>query len=142
MKKINWKNGEAPYLSEENLNQMQKNIEEEINTINEDVIIDKVLNKNEGYIKYENGYMRQWKTLKVKAGGTKYGELYYSDHIIGNWIQPFTNLFGVKSSADKIQFWTSEGGQNNTSAGTVRTYRPENTITDTTLYLEAHGLWK
>ena len=29
MKKIDWKNGEAPYLSADNLNQMQENIENE-----------------------------------------------------------------------------------------------------------------
>lgn len=33
MKKINWKNGEAPYLSADNLNQMQENIEEEFTGI-------------------------------------------------------------------------------------------------------------
>lgn len=142
MKKINWKNGEAPYLSENNLNQMQENIEEEINRIDEDIIIDKVLNKDEGYIKYANGYMKQWKTLKVTAGGKSWANLYYSEHEMGNWIQTFTNLFGVNSSINIIQCWTTEARQSSTSAGTIRVYRPDATTVESTLYLEAHGLWK
>ncbi len=119
-----------------------ENIEEKINTINEDVIIDKVLNKNEGYIKYANGYMKQWKTLTKTVGGNLWANLYYSEHEMGNWMQPFTNFFGIKSSINIIQCWTTQARQSNTSAGIIRVYRPDATTVEATLYLEANGLWK
>lgn len=52
MDKITFRNGQAPYINDTNLNLMQTNIE---NAINE--IVEKDTNENGTYIKYSNGIM-------------------------------------------------------------------------------------
>jgi hypothetical protein len=112
MEKIQFKNNEAPYLSAENLNQMQDNIEEAINGI-----IESGSNDNGSYIKYEDGTMicHTRKTITI-AVNNAWGSLYASEVIAAlTYPVPFiktpTISFGVESA---ISVWAmcAEPGNN------------------------------
>ena len=96
-----------------------------------------------GYVKYENGFMFQWKFTSASVSPTLWtGSIYYADVNMGNWSVPFTNLLGELSSVGSQQWWSTIGDFNNTSAGIVRVFRP--TQVSQTIYLRvfAYGLWK
>ena len=109
----------------------------------DDKVVEKNLNSGSGYIKYENGFMLQWKSITGNTGGTQWGVVYYSDHEMGNWEIPFTTLFTVWSDIDRAQNWSSNKDQTLTSAGVVRAFRPNAGIeTNAKITITAIGLWK
>jgi hypothetical protein len=97
---------------------------------------------NDGYVKFADGFMIQWKYLSATAGGTAWGNVYYSDHAMGNWATPFTIIYFAKSSANSLTYWTTENGYTNTSAGTVRCFRPNSSTGTAGIRIMAMGRWK
>ena len=108
----------------------------------DDKVVEKNLNSGSGYIKYENGLMLQWKSQTVTAGGTSWGNVYYSDHSMGDWDIPFTSLFTTYSDIETLQHWCTNGNQTPTSAGAIRTFRPNAGTISTKISIFGLGLWK
>ena len=108
----------------------------------DDKVVEKNLNSGSGYIKYENGLMLQWKSQTVTAGGTSWGNVYYSDHPMGDWDIPFTSLFTTYSDIETLQHWCTNGNQTPTSAGVIRTFRPNAGTISTKITIFGLGLWK
>lgn len=133
--KTNWVNDVTP-ANATNMNNIENGIFD--NSIN-----DKKLEEASGYIKYENGFLLQWKTIKAKTGGTAWGNVYYSDHVMGDWEVPFTALFTMWSDVERLQYWNAHSNQTSTSAGTIRAFRPNaGTDENTKITITALGLWK
>ena len=108
----------------------------------DDKVVEKNLNSGSGYIKYENGLMLQWKSQTVTAGGTSWGNVYYSDHPMGDWDISFTSLFTTYSNIETLQHWCTNGNQTPTSAGVIRTFRPNAGTISTKITIFGLGLWK
>ncbi len=108
----------------------------------DDKVVEKHLNSDSGYIKYENGLMLQWKSQTVTAGGTSWGNVYYSDHSMGDWDIPFASLFTTYSDIETLQHWCTNGNQTTTSAGVIRTFRPNAGTISTKISIFGLGLWK
>lgn len=132
--KTNWVNDVTP-ANATNMNNIENGIFD--NSIN-----DKKLEELSGYVKYENGLMIQWKTITATVGGTSWGNVYYSDHEMGNWEIPFTTLFTAWSSIETSQHWCTNANQSKTSAGLIRTFRPNAGTISTRLTIFGLGLWK
>ena len=108
----------------------------------DDKVVEKSLNSDSGYIKYENGLLLQWKTQTITAGGTSWGNVYYSDHSMGDWDIPFASLFTTYSDIETLQHWCTNGNQTTTSAGVIRTFRPNGGTISTKISILGLGLWK
>jgi len=155
--------GKTP-LSAEALNQIQGNIIEEITTekekteelnntvssIKNDVgkmnllkiqITERGTNSNGSYIRYSDGTMRCWKIIDVEAGGTKWENLYYSDHNMGKWAKEFKTLISSKATVFSKQFWCTQENQTCKNAGTVRCFRPNANTTSVKILIEAWGYY-
>jgi len=77
-----------------------------------------------GYIKFDNGVMLQWKLQRVTVPAlTSWGNIYFADYNIGNWVVPFTDFFCFGSQVNNQLYWTTVNGMTQTSAGTVRYFR-------------------
>lgn len=105
-------------------------------------IVESDLTASNGYIRYENGLQIAWKSATVVAGGTAWGNIYYSDHTLGNWAKAFTNVFNVLTSVDATQYWTTCNGYTTSSTGTVRAFRPNNGTLSVKLTAIGIGTWK
>lgn len=108
----------------------------------DDKVVEKNLNSGSGYIKYENGLMLQWKSQTVTAGGTSWGNVCYSDHPMGDWDIPFTSLFTTYSDIETLQHWCTNGNQTPTSAGVIRTFRPNAGTISAKVNIFGLGMWK
>lgn len=109
------------------------------------IIVEKDINpqNGNGYIKYDNGFMLQWKSIQVTAGGTQWtSAIYISNHTMGNWGVPFTSILSFWTSCSSYDFWTSAGSVNTTSAGTLRCYRPTSSTAQVWVNVTAIGRWK
>ena len=102
-------------------------------------IIDSGSNENGNYIKFNDGTMICTKSITGTLGGTAWGNVYYSDHTIGNWAETFTTIYNVVASIDANQYWCNVAGGGFNS---VRVFRPNNGTTTGTIRLFAIGKWK
>ena len=138
MNKINFENLPSTNtpINSTNLNQIQTNAENSINGTSD-------LTGSSGYIRYDNGIQIAWKQATVTAGGTAWTGtgLYYSDHSMGNWEQPFSSILSVSSGVNSIQYWTTNGNISNTSAGTIRALRPTSVTQSVAIWIMAIGTW-
>lgn len=112
--------------------------------INEKLISTLIGSKLEdnGYIKFANGFLLQWKTQTITAGGTAWGNVYYSDHEMGNWSVNFTKLFVTWSNIETPQHWCTNANQTKISAGLIRTFRPNAGTISTKVNIFGLGMWK
>ena len=127
-------------INQNNLNKLENGLE----LVADEAIVDSDLTANDGYIRYENGLQIAWKSATAIAGGTLWGgsNIYYSDHTLGDWAMPFTNIFNAISSIKATQFWTTCDSYTNTNAGTLRAFRPNSSTQSAVISIIAIGLWK
>lgn len=104
-------------------------------------VTDRGTNNNGSYIRYSDGTMRCWKIVEVEAGGTKWENLYYSDHNMGRWAKEFKTLISSKATVFSKQFWCTQENQTCENAGTVRCFRPNANTTSVTISIEAWGYY-
>lgn len=110
MKKINFVNNDAPYLSAENLNQMQDNIEEAIGEI-----VESGTSGGIDYIKYGNGTLIQHfiQTITTSESRNAGGLTYYSGEVSIDLPIPFVNtsyrIFANVAMANMNYFAQSYG---------------------------------
>lgn len=95
-----------------------------------------------GYIKFANGFLLQWKTQTITAGGTTWGNVYYSNHEMGSWEIGFNKLFATWSNIETPQHWCTNANQSKTSAGMVRTFRPNAGTVSAKICIFGLGTWK
>ena len=96
-----------------------------------------------GHIKFENGFQICWKSMTVNAGGTRWTDnLFYSNHNMGSWTSSFTQLRSVSAIAKSTTFWCTAAEASNTSAGTIRCFRPNENTAEIRLYICGYGKWK
>ena len=127
------------------MNEIKKVVNENddlLQTVSNVSIEEAKLEPNSGYIKYKNGLIIQWKTLTELAGGTQWGNVYYSDHEMGDWDIPFTTLLTTWSNIETPQEWCSNGNQTTTSAGLVRAFRPNAGTISAKISIVGLGVWK
>lgn len=95
-----------------------------------------------GYIRYTNGFQIAWVYQSVTAGGTAFGNVYYSDHEMPDWAMPFTTVYFFGANVNALMYWATLNGSSATNAGTVRCYRPTSTTSTTGVRAFAIGKWK
>lgn len=96
-----------------------------------------------GYIKYKNGLMMQWIIKQITTSSTLWtNSIYYSDHSMGNWAVPFVHIFAFSSQANSQLWWSTCYNMGNTSAGSVRFFRPTNSQSTMWVCVQAVGTWK
>ena len=91
MDKIDFVNNGQPAINDTNLNQMQTNIENAINSI----IVESGSNANGSYIKWSDGTMicRKYINFGQKAISNEWGSFYESEKMtIGNYPEPFIEI--------------------------------------------------
>ena len=117
MEKITFVNENAPYVSAENLNQMQDNVENAINGI-----VERGSNANGEYIKFSNGTMICTKRLAGQASLILwYAPIVYADIPCGNFPQTFTAIQSIQATSENDQVVAhSISNFTTTSAGTIR----------------------
>ena len=125
----------------------KSNLVNAINELDENAIEEKSIptgtGLGNGYIKFKNGIIYEWKLLQVKTTSGVYGPLWYSDHSLGNWAVPILNFFSYGSAVNNYNYWTTINGMTNNSAGTIRMYRANN-ASGNNVYVSvwALGIWK
>ena len=128
-----------------NLNQLQTNTENAINElaslVGDGGIESSSLEPN-GYIRFKNGFQIAWVSKQVSAGGTQWGNVYYSDHDLGNWAVPFVVCYTTNSYCNSPQFWATVSGSSNTLAGSVRCFRPNSSTSNVWVGATGFGKWK
>lgn len=140
MEKINFVNGQSPYISATNLNNLQDNVENAINGI-----IESGSNANGNYIKYADGLMICFKQVRYGTTSIRntWGAFYESEELdIGNYAQPFiaepitfvmpVNTFYVERISN----------MNTTSFGSFHATRPVASDIYVTVDCLAIGKWK
>lgn len=140
MKKITFINNGAPYISAENLNQMQDNIEESINEI-----IETGSNENGYYEKYSNGVLKCYHVLILDKQDPTYHFQY------GTWTYPVSFIESPYINATPYN-WTTHANSTKVSAGptscnvmqhsiNVLSMTPEDGVNEA-VSLVATGKWK
>lgn len=114
----------------------------QVNGKNVSAIDSSNLNATNGYIRYTNGFQIAWKSASVTAGGNSWGNLYYSDHSMGNWAASFKTIYNAVPSISATQYWCSAGSYSATSAGTVRAMRPTSGTSSVNVRIIGYGVWK
>lgn len=109
----------------------------------EEISIPTGTGQGNGYIKFKNGIIYEWKLLQVKTTSSAYGPLWYSDHSLGNWAVPLLAFFSYGSAVNNYNYWTTISGMSSNSAGTIRMYRVNNQ-SGNNVYINvwAIGKWK
>lgn len=115
-------------------------------------IIESLLNKadivesdttwNNGCIRFSNGIQLAWKCMQVTAGGNAWGNVYYSDHDLGDWAKAFLTCYVVTPYVNSLQFWGTIGNAGAISAGTFRCFRPNASTASIWIGCMALGRWK
>lgn len=140
MEKINFVNGQSPYISATNLNNLQDNVENAINGI-----IESGSNANGNYIKYADGTMICYK--RVNFGNISisnpWGAFYESEELnIGNYAQPFIEEPRTFVMPVNTFFVERSSNMNETSFGSFYAVRPVSTTVYVTVDCIAIGKWK
>ncbi len=127
----------------EELNNTVSNIKNDVGEMNflKIHVMERGTNSNGSYIRYSDGTMKCWKIKKVKAGGSKWENLYYSDHNMGKWAKEFKTLISSKATIFSKQFWCTQEKQTCDNAGTVRCFRPNANTASITILIEAWGYY-
>lgn len=141
MEKINFVNGQSPYISATNLNNLQDNVENAINGI-----IESGSNANGNYIKYADGTMicRKKMDFGKKAVSNPWGSLYESEELdIGNYPQAFIET-PVISVMPLDTFFVEKNGSNvsKTGWGSFWAVRPVSVKMSIAVDCIAIGKWK
>lgn len=118
------------YLEDENKNKFYMGVVESDYT------------SDRSYIKFADGTMIQTKKLPVTSSVEAWGNIYFSDHDMGDWWIPFTQLFCYATNASSTVFWTNAQNVTSVSAGQVRCFRPTLGVADVTLFIIAFGRWR
>lgn len=95
-----------------------------------------------GYIRFTNGFQIAWVSQVVTAGGTAWGNIYYSDHNLGNWPKPFSVCYTTAPHCNSSTFWASHSGANGSSAGSIRCFRPNANTGSIWVGATGFGKWK
>ena len=96
-----------------------------------------------GYVRFKNGFQIAWiAKFNQTAGGTAWGNVYYSDHSMGNWPISFNALYNAWPSVTSKLYWVSSDGWNGTSGGTVRCFRPNSYTGNVAVTITGIGKWK
>lgn len=117
-------------------------INEVVSSIGNVTDIDSYSFANSGYIRFKNGFQIAWLYSNVTAGGTAWGNVYYSDHNMGDWTKAFTSIYFAKATTNSATFWCTESEYSNTSGGTIRCFRPNNSTGNIGLRIVGIGKWK
>ncbi|MBQ2350421.1 MAG: hypothetical protein II393_04080 [Cytophagales bacterium] len=127
-----------------NLNTSVKtNIVSAINVLAPGEIVGSKLDAAGGYIKYSNGFIIQWKFNGGTGGGNAWtSPIHYSDISMGNWDVAFTTIFNCIPTVASSLYWCTCSEYGNTSAGTVRVFRPNYGTTTVWVRVFAYGTWK
>ena len=101
MEKINFINNQAPALNATNLNQLQTNIENAINSV-----VESGSNNNGSWIKYSDGTMICWRqeTVTDQAINKEYGSLYQGTR---QYTFPVPFVGNVNAKCTIFQYGTS-----------------------------------
>ena len=106
-------------------------------------IIECDLTKDNGYVKFDNGFLMQWKSETVNGGGTQWGSFYYSDHSMGIWKIPFKTLFCSIPTVNSYTYWvTHQENSNLEYAGGIRCFRPTSSVDSIKITIIGFGTWK
>lgn len=125
------------YLDSSGIVHSQKKLSEILNEI-----LDSSYSKDKGYVRFANGFQVAWNIVNASLGGTQWENLFYSDHVMGDWAVPFTATPIVFSSANVLQYWTCVGDITSKSAGKVRAFRPNATKLNGSVWIIGFGWWK
>lgn len=106
------------------------------------IVYDAVLDVDNGYIRFANGFMIEWKSTSGTAGGTAWGTMYYSDHQMGNWNIPFTTIFYAIPTSSSALYTLATGGWTNTSGGMIRATRPNEGTANVKFKIVGIGTWR
>ena len=109
------------------------------NYLNDKIIAESGSNTNGYYIKYADGTLICTKSITGTLGGNAWGNVYYSDHSIGNWAYTFTTIYAATASVEQNQYWCNLCGY---SFDSVRVFRPNSSTSDGTIRIMAIGRWK
>lgn len=134
MTKINFQNN-ITKANADTFNTMQDNIE---NAINSDVV-ESGSNANGEYVKFVDGTLICTKTISGTLGGNALGNVYYSDHSVGDFAYTFTSKYAGYASVELNQYWCNLNGSNFTS---VRVYRPNSGTATGNIRIMVIGRWK
>ena len=134
--------GTLSSLSTSNKGNLVGAINELFSSIGNATEIDSYSFGNDGYIRFKNGFQIAWRYISVTAGGTAWGNVYYSDHSVGNWSVSFKEIYFAKATTNSTTFWCSEAGYSATSGGTVRCFRPNNATGGIGIRIIGIGKWK
>ena len=142
MEKINFINNQAPALNATNLNQLQTNIENAINSV-----VESGSNDNGSWIKYSDGNMICRKTtgeINVSIT-TPWGSLYEGNVSLGNFPAEFIETPTISVTPFGSGMLIEQGGidASETSWGNATCVRP-NSVENVKarFYLMAIGKWK
>ena len=142
MEKINFVNGQSPYISATNLNNLQDNVE---NAINE-LIIESGSNDNGSWTKWSDGTMICRKTMSYTniAIDKAWGSLYESNSSlnIGNYAMPFINVPEISIMPCNPIFIEKFGDATTSSFGTFFAVKPKTANETFTINCIAIGKWK
>ena len=142
MEKINFKNGQAPALNATNLNQLQTNVENAINSV-----VERGSNDNGSWIKYSDGTMICYKsTGEINMNlTTSWGSLYEGTINLGNFPTEFIETPTISVTSFGSGMLIEQGGidASKTSWGNITGVRPQSvTGAKARFYLIAIGRWK
>lgn len=143
MEKINFVNGQSPYISATNLNNLQNNVENAINGI-----IESGSNANGNYIKYADGTMICTKSVIASTKiENPWGNLFESSQLdLGNFPVSFieTPVLSVNKTIGRGSWLELVEGTTNSAIGnTYLVSAVSNTATtNITINIIAIGKWK
>lgn len=107
-----------------------------------ETVVSQNLSPTNGYIRYSSGRQIAWKSVTATAGGTAWDNgTWYSDHSMGNWLVPFSAISVSIPSVSAPQYYAGQGSVSNTSAGSVRAFRPNAVTLSCTMRIYAEGTW-
>ena len=126
---------------QDSADELNNSIEELANLVGEGGVESSLLGTN-GYIRFENGFQIAWLSKQVTAGGTQWGNIYYSDHDLGKWAKPFAVCYTTSPYSNSSQYWATVSGSGNANAGSVRCFRPNNSTSNVWVGAIGFGKWK
>lgn len=96
-------------------------------------------NANGNYVKFGDGTLICTKTISGTLGGNAWGNVYYSDHDVGDFAYTFTSKYAGFASVSEPQYWCNINGAN---YSIVRVYRPNNGTTTGNIRIMVIGRWR
>lgn len=134
--------GTLSFLNTSEKGSMVGAINEVKNSISSISDIDSYSLNTNGYVRWKNGFQIAWNIQQNLAGGTAWGNVYYSDHAMGDWIKSFTTCYMAIPYCNNSTFWTGIANATATSAGNLRCFRPNNGTATVWMGVLGIGKWK